>query len=70
MIGLCGYHKEIPLPSLSLLEWPTIDDSSVSSFHYKLFLEIRIEMKENGGIYVCSGIFTPFSMFIRVFAKE
>ena len=44
-IGSCGYLKEIPLPSLNLLEWPSVDDSSVSSFHYKLFSEMQIGMK-------------------------
>lgn len=36
-MGSCGYLKEIPLPSLNLLEWPHVDESSASSFRYKLF---------------------------------
>ena len=37
-IGSSGYLKEIHLPSLILLEWPSVYDTSVSWFHYKLFL--------------------------------
>ena len=36
-IGSCGYIKEIPLPSLSLLEYPSVDDCFVIYFRYKLF---------------------------------
>ena len=70
MIGSSGYVKQIPLPSLSLLEWPSVDDSSVSSFHYKLFLEMQLGMKKKGGIHACSGIFMPFSIFVHIFGKD
>ena len=52
------------------MEWPSVDDSSVSSFCYKLFSEMQIGMKEKGGICVRSGIFMPFSMFFHLFHKE
>ena len=36
-IGSFGYLKDIPLPSLNSLEWPSVDDCFVIYFHYKLF---------------------------------
>ena len=52
------------------MEWPSVDDSSVSTFRYKLFSEMQIGMKEKGGIRVRSGIFMSFSMFFHLFHKE
>ena len=62
-IGSSGYIKEIPLPSLSLLEWRSVYDSLVSPFCYKLFSEMQLWMKEKGGIHAHSGVFLPFSIF-------
>jgi hypothetical protein len=42
-IGSCGYLKEIPLPSLSLLEWPSVDDYFVSSFVTSCFQKYKLE---------------------------
>ena len=67
--GSSGYIKEIPLPSLNLLEWPSVYDSSVSSFRYKLFSEMQLGMKEKGGIHAPRGIFMPFSIFVHLFGK-
>ena len=69
-IGSCGCLKEIPLLSQNLLEWPSVDDSSISSFRYKLYSEMQIGMKEKGGIHVRSGIFMPFSMFVHLFHTD
>ena len=52
------------------MEWPSVDDSSVSSFRYKLFSEMKIGMKEKGSIHIRSGIFMSFSMFFHLFHKE
>ena len=70
MIGSSGYLKEIPLPSLSLLEWPSVDDSLLSSLRYKLFSEMQLGMKEKGDIHALSGIFMPFSIFVHLFGKD
>ena len=69
-IGSSGYIKEIPLPSLILLEWASVYESLVSSFRYKLFSEMQLGMKEKGGIHARSGIFMPFSIFVHLSRKD
>ena len=65
-IRLSRYLKEIPLPSLSLLEWPSVDDSSVSSFHYKLFQKCNLEWRKKvESMHIVS--FSCHSLYLFIF---